>query len=418
MAQQLLYPARWCWKNDSLVGHEAGASKNNATSAAPPSEHTKHIDDIPAIDHWSSKVTSDLTHIRTRQANPGLPASPTERPAARPSTASFAKVMQQARPAPAAQLTVGNGNTLTGIVRNQAEASGLKLSGLDEHRLVQQLANANKITNADLIHVGQRLDLASLNHELEALKNNTAQTSVPGTTAKIQAEQSASAALASRKLTAGPLAAVTPKALSLVSHPVLEKTLERAVAKGFIPAVDKMPVYEKILQMAKEHRFAPDDFARMTLMESDGMNPRASNQRCHGIIQFCDGPARGAASAGYADNPKAILDLSVHKQLSLVDKYFGDVGLRNQGPAGLEDLYLSVLNPASRSERQVTAALDIGGKQARVLHTGSDTDAPITRQSIRQGLLQNAAARLGQLMPTAMRGPSIRTSQVAANEQH
>ena len=90
----------------------------------------------------------------------------------------------------------------------------------------------------------------------------------------------------------------------------------------------------------------------------------------------------------------------------------------DQGPAGLEDLYLSVLNPASRSERQVTAALDIGGKQARVLHTGSDTDAPITRQSIRQGLLQNAAARLGQLLPTAMRGPSIKTSQVAANEQH
>jgi hypothetical protein len=313
---------------------------------------------------------------------------------------------------------VGSGNTLTSIVRTQAEAKGLKLSGHDEHRLAQQLANANKISNADLIHVGQRIDLVSLNQELEALNNNTARASVPGTTAKAQTDLSAAATLASRRPTPAPLAAVAPKTSNLVSHPVLEKTLERAVAKGFIPADDKVPVYEKILQMAKDHRFAPDDFARMTLMESDGMNPRASNQRCHGIIQFCDGPARGAASAGYADNPKAILDLSVHKQLSLVDKYFGDVGLRNQGPAGLEDLYLSVLNPASRSERQVTAALDIGGKQARVLHTGSDTDAPITRQSIRQGLLQNAAARLGQFMPTAMRGPSIRTNQVAANEQH
>lgn len=363
-------------------------------------------------------MTSDLTNIRTRPASPGLSASPTVRPAARPPSTQFAQVMQQARPAPAAQLTVGNGNTLTSIVRTQAEARGLKLSGPDEHRLAQQLATANKITNADLIHVGQRLDLASLNHELEVLKNNTAHTSVPGTTAKAQTDLSAAATLATRRLTAAPVAAITPKISSPVSHPVLEKTLERAVAKGFIPAVDKMPVYEKILQMAKEHRFAPDDFARMTLMESDGMNPRASNQRCHGIIQFCDGPARGAASAGYADNPKAILDLSVHKQLSLVDKYFGDVGLRSQGPAGLEDLYLSVLNPASRSERQVTAALDIGGKQARVLYTDSDTDAPITRQSIRQGLLQNAAARLGQFLPTAMRVPSPRTNQVAANEQH
>ena len=385
---------------------------------AQRSEHTQRIDNRPAIDHWSNKVTRDLTHIRTQPAAPAMAGLPRDRAAARPPSTHFAQAMQQARPAPAAQLTVGSGNTLTSIVRTQAEARGLKLSGPDEHRLAQQLANANKISNADLIHVGQRIDLASLNHELEALNNNMARTSVPGMTAKTQPDLSAAATLASRKMTSAPVAAITPQTSSPTMHPVLEKTLERAVAKGFIPADDKVPVYEKILQMAKEHRFAPDDFARMTLMESDGMNPRASNQRCHGIIQFCDGPARGAASAGYADNPKAILDLSVHKQLSLVDKYFGDVGLRNQGPAGLEDLYLSVLNPASRSERQVTAALDIGGKQARVLHTGSDTDAPITRQSIRQGLLQNAAARLGQLMPTAMRGPSIRTSQVAANEQH
>jgi hypothetical protein len=210
---------------------------------------------------------------------------------------------------------------------------------------------------------------------------------------------------------------MAPKAKLQPSHPVLEKTLERAVAKGFIPPADKAPVYDKILQMAREHRFAPDDFARMTLMESDGMNPRASNQRCHGIIQFCDGPARGAASAGFANNPRGILDLSVHKQLSLVDKYFDDVGLKNQGPAGLEDLYLSVLNPASRSERQSTAALDIGGKQARMLYTDSDTEAPITRQSIRQGLLQNAAARLGQWLPASMRQPTPRNNQVAVNEQ-
>lgn len=425
MAQQLLYPARWCWKNDRLVWHEAGAGKNNATSVATRSEHIRDtsdrktfIDINRAIDHWSIKVTRDITHIRTQAASPGLAERPRDRAAVRPPSTNFAQAMQKARPSPAAQVTVGNGNTLTGIVRAQAESRGLKLSGPDEHRLAQQLANANKISNADLIHVGQLIDLTPINQELEALKSNTARASVPATTAKTLAETSSVAALNSRKITAAPLAAVAPKTSTPVNHPVLEKTLDRAVAKGFIPASDKVPVYEKILQMAQEHRFAPDDFARMTLMESDGMNPRASNQRCHGIIQFCDGPARGAASAGYADNPKAILDLSVHKQLSLVDKYFGDVGLKNQGPAGLEDLYLSVLNPASRSERQVTAALDIGGKQARVLYTGSDTDAPITRQSIRQGLLQNAAARLGQFLPTAMRVPAPRTNQVASNEQH
>ena len=147
----------------------------------------------------------------------------------------------------------------------------------------------------------------------------------------------------------------------------------------------------------------PDDFARMTLMESDGMNPRASNQRCHGIIQFCDGPARGAATAGYAKNPKAILNLSVHSQLDLVDKYFDEVGLKNKGPAGLEDLYLSVLNPASRAENSATRPLNIPGAQARGLHVGGDTDNPITRQSIRFGLLQNAAARLREIIPSRMR---------------
>jgi hypothetical protein len=200
-----------------------------------------------------------------------------------------------------------------------------------------------------------------------------------------------------------------------VAHPVLQQTLDRAVAKGFIPAAEKTAVYDKILQMADNHRFSPDDFARMTLMESDGMNPRASNQRCHGIIQFCDGPARGAASAGYGANPKAILDLSVHKQLSLVDKYFDDVGLKSQGPAGLEDLYLSVLNPASRAQSQINAPLNIGGQQARALHVGSDTSAPITRHSIRQGLLQNAAARLGQMLPTGLRVQAQRAQQYVEN---
>jgi len=150
-------------------------------------------------------------------------------------------------------------------------------------------------------------------------------------------------------------------------------------------------------------------------MESDGMNPRASNQRCHGIIQFCDGPARGAASAGFGGNPKAILDLSVHKQLSLVDKYFDDVGLKSKGPAGLEDLYLSVLNPASRSQSRADAPLNIPGPQARSLHVDRNSAAPITRQSIRQGLLQNAAERLGNLLPPSLRQQAQRAQQYVQN---
>ncbi len=371
-------------------------------------------------------MTKDLNLLSTQQISFRTDSLARARSTApRPQPGSFAKALQQAQPNTnnntntntETQVTVGNGNTLTGIVRAQAEARGIKLSGPEQHRMAQQLASANHISNADLIHIGQRLDTTALHIELRALPASAGRPGAPAVVGEAPRVVPTAESLARRAPAATAPLAMAPKVKLQPSHPVLEKTLERAVAKGFIPAVDKAPVYDKILQMAREHRFAPDDFARMTLMESDGMNPRASNQRCHGIIQFCDGPARGAASAGFANNPRGILDLSVHKQLSLVDKYFDDVGLKNQGPAGLEDLYLSVLNPASRSERQSTAALDIGGKQARVLHTDNDTEAPITRQSIRQGLLQNAAARLGQWLPTSMQQPTPRSNQVAVNEQ-
>lgn len=378
------------------------------------------------------------------------------------SAKAFSQVLQQAQgksaaPAASAQkglgaVTVATGDTLIGLVRDQAQARGVQLSGNQEMRLAQQLASANGIGNADLVFPGQNIALSSIHADLQDLqtaslrrgdapmqsvaapfKSPLAPTSpiaspAPAAT-MARAAPAAYAAPAQRNAPVGydvrspqftPTAQTVAKASTAspvagAAHPVLQQTLDRAVAKGFIPAAEKTAVYDKILQMADNHRFSPDDFARMTLMESDGMNPRASNQRCHGIIQFCDGPARGAASAGYGANPRAILDLSVHKQLSLVDKYFDDVGLKSQGPAGLEDLYLSVLNPASRAQSQSNAPLNIGGQQARALHVGSDTSAPITRQSIRQGLLQNAAARLGQMLPPTLRVQAQRAQQYVEN---
>ena len=339
--------------------------------------------------------------------------------------------------------TVDAGDTLIGMVRDVAKAKGQSLSPAQEFQLAQQVASANGINDANRIYVGQKIDLAVLEPALAALGTGGAGRgsgavvqAASGAPSTSQAGLTTAAVLqnTARMLTPAQMAAnrnaevpmprpmpnVIPAAGTMavsynpsagLAHPVLVKTLDRAVAKGFIPPAEKSAVYDKILDMAKNHGFAPDDFARMTLMESDGMNPRASNQRCHGIIQFCDGASRGAASAGYAANPKAILDLSVHKQLSLVDKYFEDVGLKTQGPAGLEDLYLSVLNPASRAENHPNAPLNIPGPQARSLHVGSDRTAPITRQSIRQGLLENAAARLGQMLPPSLRVQAQRAQQ-------
>jgi hypothetical protein len=183
--------------------------------------------------------------------------------------------------------------------------------------------------------------------------------------------------------------------INAVAHPVLSQTLDRAVNRGFIPKVEKQDVYNKILQVANKHNFAPDDFARLTLMESDGMNPQASNTRCHGIIQFCDGPARGAAEVGFGKAPKQILGLSVYQQLHLVDTYFDKVGLKKEGPVPLDELYLAVLQPAARGEKRPEEPLGIPGKQAKYLYEGRDPQAPMTRLSITQGLMQNAADRLG-----------------------
>ena len=214
------------------------------------------------------------------------------------------------------------------------------------------------------------------------------------------------------------------------AYPILQKTLDRAVDKGFIPPQDKQAVHDKILSLARQFKFAPDDFAKVTLMESDGMNPKSTNNRCHGIIQFCDGPDRGAASAGFASNPKAILSQSVLQQLDLVGKYFDQTGLKNAGPTHLDDLYLTVLTPSAKNETRTDVGLNIAGPQAAHLHVNKDNRAPITRESIVKGLHQNALDKLGlddksikdalrsgqsvQVSSNAQSSPSVVSSAVAA----
>jgi hypothetical protein len=318
--------------------------------------------------------------------------------------------------------SVRSGQTLTGIVREQMAGRGVNISNNEAMRLAQTVARSNNIANPNMIHPGQKLNLDAMNFSLQ----------------QAQAVNQAIAANKAAALSAGAAPAVTPAAnvntlntntamgstalagtaqVQLLTRSdrsgnvVLEKTIDRAIEKGFIPAQDKQAVMNKIVQLSQEHRFAPDDFARLTLMESDGMNPKASNSRCHGIIQFCDGPDRGAASAGFGANPKAILGHSVLKQLDMVDKYFEDTGLKNFGPVGLDDLYLTVLTPAARNETRPNAALNIPGQQAAYLHVNRDMRAPITRNSILAGLHQNANERLGT--EVAQR-PSMQAARLSA----
>jgi hypothetical protein len=300
------------------------------------------------------------------------------------------------------------GDTLIGLIKTHFRQNQQELTEIQAMRLAQQVAASNGIRNPDLIHPGQIIHL----HVRHA--HNTLLPSAPGPlelNSRLSQDIWELNQPRSQPLTTSALAARAAQWSHSPSasepHAVLDRTLTRAVEKGFLQASELPAVKNRILALAERYNFQPDDFARLTLMESGGMNPQASNGNCHGIIQFCDGPNRGAASVGLKDNPRAILGMGLLQQLDLVDRYFAQAGLRVKGPPiGLDDLYLTVLTPAARQETRPDAPLSIAGPQARYLHIGQDTRNPITRNSILSGLHQLTHNLLGQI-PNA---PQAQTS--------
>ena len=292
------------------------------------------------------------------------------------------------------KVTVSSGDTLLQLtrqaMREQGMASAPRMPFSELMNRMTTVAQTNAIKNPDLIFPGQVIDFTPiLGRPLagnDPLKESSASPSAPTASADLLGYR---ADLAKVSAVSGPLSAPS-------NYRVLERTLDRAVSKGYLPQGDVAEVRRRILDMARQHRFVPDDFARVALIESDGLNPRATNGNCHGIIQFCDGPDRGAASVGYGRDPKAILGKSVVEQLDLVDRYFQDTGLKQYKPASLEALYLTVLYPAARDERQMHKPLPIPGRQASVLHVGGHQANPITLASLRKGLIENAQLRLNQ----------------------
>ncbi len=277
-------------------------------------------------------------------------------------------------------VTVRRGDTLMGLTRRHLGEVAGQFSNSQILEMARTVARENGIADADRIAPGQAINMA------------------PTTTmAALRLRQADPAGVRSEAVSA--IAAGSGNA----STAMLDRTLARAVAKGYLPLAEQAAVRDKILALAGRHHFSPDDFAQMTLMESDGMNPRASNGSCHGIIQFCAGGNRGAASAGYANNPREILNLSVLQQLDLVDRYFNDTRLKDFGPAALDDLYLTVLTPAARSETRANAPLNIPGRQAAYLYEGRDPSGVITRNSLVAGLKSNARERLGDFTSTLAR---------------
>jgi len=340
--------------------------------------------------------------MRIESNLPNAPLGSTPTTVAALSRPGFAKALDQVQQTQPAQVKIiQSGDTLTGIVKEQAQRQGVKLSASEEFRWAQTLAADSGIHNANAIFPGQKIQLQNMLNQWQS--GQTQPQNQAQNLAQLPAQvNQANQAKANNKIENVTVTASRPTPalqkgnyINAVAHPVLSQTLDRAVNRGFIPKVEKQDVYNKVLQVANKHNFAPDDFARLTLMESDGMNPQATNARCHGIIQFCDGPARGAAEVGFGQSPKSILGLSVYQQLHLVDTYFDKVGLKKEGPVPLDELYLAVLQPAARGEKRPEEPLGIPGKQAKYLYEGRDPQAPMTRASITQGLVQNASDRLG-----------------------
>ncbi len=311
---------------------------------------------------------------------------------------AFGQVLAEVSPR-SGKVQAQEGDTLIGLVKAHYRQNQQPITEHQAMRLAHQVAARNQIDNPNLILTGQKIDFSSLLMPALARSEAPGPLDLNARSAQSVAQLASSSALTTNALANRPIAWASHPAPN-GQHPVLDKTLERAIAKGFVTASDAPAVKDKILALADRYNFQPDDFARLSLMESGGMNPQASNGNCHGIIQFCDGPNRGAASVGFKDNPRAILGMGLLQQLDLVDRYFSQAGLRVKGPpVGLDDLYLSVLTPAARQETRPDAPLSIAGPQARYLHVGQDTRAPITRNSILAGLhtLTNA------LLPQAPR---------------
>lgn len=184
---------------------------------------------------------------------------------------------------------------------------------------------------------------------------------------------------------------------------VLDRTLDRAVSKGWVPVGDVQAIKNKIEQMGSKYGFLADDFATVTHIESYGMNPRAWNgdsRRCAGVIQFCpdaggDGVTKRIGGRSY--NTRSILDMSLLEQLNLVDAYFNEVIRPNKrNNIDLGNLYFYVLYPFGIGAKYSTFPDDqpinnLVGQQASTFYR----NGVMTKASVVDGVKRQAEINLG-----------------------
>ncbi len=296
------------------------------------------------------------------------------------------------------RVVVRQGDTLWKLVSQRLQALGRDASVTAVRQGVRDVAARNGIADPARIFVADALDFSVLRGAASAPSAAAAATPAVPSAAPVVPRIAPAAAPAAAPATSATSA--TGSAPGTGTGALLEATLARAVRKGYVPAADVDRVRERIQGIAAAQGFSVDDLAQVALMESDGFNPRASNGRCFGILQFCEGEGRGADSVGMRGRAAEITSRSVWEQLGFVERYLADVGAASASPKALDDLYLAVLMPAARAQTSPQAALEIPGRQARLLHEGADRARPITRASLVAGLRQHAQQVLAADLPS------------------
>jgi len=162
---------------------------------------------------------------------------------------------------------VQEGDTLIGLIKTHFRQNQQQLSEPQAMRLAQQVATSHGIRNPDLIHPGQVIRLGELKTQGAwqaaapgPLELNARQSQDIWQLNQARSQTPTASALAAR-------AAQWPHAPSAnEAHGVLDRTLARAVDKGFVSASEVPAVKNKVLALAERYNFQPDDLAPLTLV--------------------------------------------------------------------------------------------------------------------------------------------------------
>lgn len=205
----------------------------------------------------------------------------------------------------------------------------------------------------------------------------------------------------------------------------INKVVDRAIKKGWIPENDRQPVLTKIQQLGQKFGFTPDDFGVAVCTESYGLNPKAGSG-CVGIIQFCQ-DYRGTPGIktikGKRYSLNAIKKLSVLKQLELTESYYDEVILPSyrKNMPGVR-LYFFVLLPVVANnfeeydpnvdlKQQIASDPRYSQKTANLLngqaerfYVNNQRNGVITINSVKKGLEVFASQLLGEEVTSSAGG--------------